>query len=297
MQGFDLHLGHARSTGRELLERAAPLARALSDALCHVPNGRDHCGALHGIWSDLRLLGLAAEPQRHASFYADALGERARGGAAARVLVSGCADFGMLETAAAAYRAHDAVFDVTVVDRCATPALLCAWYGARIGVPVRTAVGDVIGYADRDPFDLICTHSLLTYPPLDGRRRLVANWRNLLRPGGVVVTVTRLASAAMAADADAERGRRFGDLVEQRRAQLGLERDPADLRARAERFANAQVSHPVGTEADVRDLFESHGFDVTRLDVHHVDGAMNAREPIAGAARTGAYAEIVAVRR
>ena len=101
----------------------------------------------------------------------------------------------------------------------------------------------------------------------------------------------------MASEADAERARRFGDLVEQRRAQLGLDRDPADLRARAERFANAQLSHPVGNEADVRELFETQGFEVTRLDVRNLEGTMNAREPIGGAARTGAYAEIVAVRR
>jgi SAM-dependent methyltransferase len=280
-----------------LLERSASLARSISDALCRVPNGRDHCGALHGIWGDLRLLGLAAEPQRHAAFYADVLGAYAAGGTASKVLISGCADFGMLETAVDAYRARDAVLDATVVDRCPTPALLCAWYGTQVGVPVRTAAADVQSYADRDPFDLICTHSLLTYPALEGRRRLVANWRRLLRRGGVVVTVTRLAATPMAADADDERARRFAELVTQRCVEVGLERDPADLRARAQRFANAQISHPVGGERDVRELFEAQGFDVARLDVAHLEGALNTLEPIGGAARTGAYAEIVAVRR
>ncbi|HET6474059.1 MAG TPA: hypothetical protein VFG38_19635, partial [Pseudomonadales bacterium] len=53
-----------------LLRRTVPLARHLADALCRAANGRDHCGALHGVWPELRMLGLAAEPSRHAAFYA-----------------------------------------------------------------------------------------------------------------------------------------------------------------------------------------------------------------------------------
>jgi SAM-dependent methyltransferase len=280
-----------------MLERSAPLARSLSDALCRTPNGRDHCGALHGIWSELRLLELAAEPARHASFYADALGTCAASGSSARVLVPGCADWGMLATVAAAYRDHQARLDVTVVDRCPAPVLLCGWYGSEVGLPVRTAVGDVSSWGEADAFDVICTHSLLTYPALEERRRLVANWRRLLRPGGVVVTVSRLTTDHMPIDVDDARARRFGDLVAQRRAEVGLDRDPVDLRARAERFAKAQVSHPVGTEADLRELFERQGFAVSRLDVRRLEGMMSAREPVGGAARTGAYGEIAAVRR
>ena len=279
-----------------LLERAAPLARALSDLLCHTPNGRDHCGALHGIWSDLRLLGMAAEPARHARFYADALGARVVKNAG-RVLISGCADWGMLETVLLTYQRHCVGLDVTVVDRCATPTLLCAWYGAHMGLPVRTAVADVGQYADHQPFDVICTHSLLTYPALDGRRQLVANWYRLLQPGGAVVTVTRLSSETVSPDGNEDRAQRFGELVAQRCAERGLVRDLGELRRRAVRFAMAQVSHAVGNEADVRELFEQAGFDVTRLDVVQLDGVISTREPVGGAARGGVYAEIVAVRR
>jgi SAM-dependent methyltransferase len=284
----------ADAATRTLLERGAPLLRSISDALCRTPSGRDHCGALHGVWADLRLLGLAAEPSRHATFYSQALRERAADGASARVLVAGCADWGMLDTVAAAYR--NAPLNATVVDRCATPVLACAWYGAETGLTVRTAVGDVADWGEAASFDLICTHSLLTYAALDGRRRLVANWQRLLRPGGVVVTVSRLATEPMSGDVDA-RARRFAELAVQRCKQTHLERDPTALRARAERFARAQVSHPVGTEADLRELFEEQGFAVTRLEVRQLEGTMGAREPVGGAARTGAYGEIVAVRR
>jgi SAM-dependent methyltransferase len=282
-------------SARLRLEKSAALARMLAQHVCHTPNGRDQCGALHGIWPDLRLLELAAEPARHASFYAQALGKCAASGDSRRVLVAGCADWGMLETVVAAY--CDAPLDLTVVDRCATPVMLCAWYGSEIGLPVRTAVGDVITWGEPQTFDVICTHSLLTYPAIEGRTRLVANWARLLRPGGAVVTVSRLTSEPMPAEIDEAQARRFGDLVVERCGRLGLDRDVAALRARAERFAKAQVSHPVGAEADLRELFERRGFDVERLDVRHLAGMMPAREPVGGAARTGAYGEIVAVRR
>jgi SAM-dependent methyltransferase len=276
----------------QLLERSAPLARSLADAICTTPNGHDHCGALHAIWPDLRLLKLAAEPARHAQFYRESLEPRAA--SAAAVLVSGCADWGMLETVADAYRG--APLDVTVIDRCTTPLLLCAWYGAEVGMPVRTVRADAIRFDEYDAFDVVCTHSLLTYYPLDGRRQLVANWRRLLRRGGAVVTVTRLAQTPVPDEAIKGRAERFGQLALERLAQSGIDRDAAMLRARAERFAVAQVSHPVGDERDVRTLFEGHGFDVIRLGVRQLEGTMGP-DPVGGAARSGTYAEIVAVKR
>jgi len=282
--------------GAPLLEESALLGQQLSDALCRTPVGDDHCGALHGLWGDLRLVGFAAEPDRHADFYAEALGACAATGASNRVLVSGCADWGMLATVGAAWRRSGEALDVTVVDRCPAPVLLCAWYGAQIGLPVRTAVADIAQYREERPFDLICTHSLLTYPPLEARRRLVANWRRLLRPGGAVVTVTRLSTERAARDDDKEHARRFAEALAQRCADAGLERDPIDLRTRAERYVRAQASHPVGDESDLRALFEQQGFALTRLDTRELAGVLPGRERVGGAARSGRYGEIVAVR-
>ncbi|HTO58100.1 MAG TPA: class I SAM-dependent methyltransferase [Pseudomonadales bacterium] len=279
-----------------LLRRTAPLARHLADTLCRSPNGRDHCGALHGVWPELRMLGLAAEPSRHAAFYANALGARAEAGGA-RVLVSGCADWGMLETVVSAYRRRGAALDVTIVDRCPTPVLLCAWYGAEIGVPVRTAVGDVVEWGESESYDVVCTHSLLTYPASAARGRLVENWRRLLRPGGAVVTVSRLTNEEADTTVDDARVRAFGDVAVTRLDRVVGDYDAEQLRARVERFAKAQVSHPVGTANDVRALFEDRGFDVGQFDVRRLEGAMSAGQRVGGAARTGEYGEIVAVRR
>ena len=206
----------------------------------------------------------------------------------------------MLETVVAAYGSGRAGLDLTVVDRCPVPVLMSARYGAEAGYPVRTLVTDLLDYREAESCDVICTHSLLTYPPLEGRQRLVANWHRLLRPGGAVLTVSRLSTEPRAAGdraADrAMRARAFGDLAVERCRRLGLARDPTNC-GRAERFALAQVGHPVGDEADLRTLFEQQGFEVVRLDVRTLDGSGGTPQPIMGAARGGVYGEIVAVRR
>jgi SAM-dependent methyltransferase len=281
------------------LERSARLAAALAPELCRTPNGNDDCGALHGIWPLLRRLGLAAEPSRHDAFYRSALGAIAAAGDASRVLVAGSADWGMLELIADVYHTHGAWLDATVVDRCPTPALLNAWYGTELGLAVRTGASDLIRYAADAPFDVICTHSLLGYPAQAERGELVANWRRLLRPGGAVVTVTRLSAEAHPAP-DPEQARRraadFGDEVLRRWRSLGDAGDEADLRRRAERFSLAQVSHPVGDAAVLRTLFEARGFAVVRLDERSIDAGSASAQAVAGAARSGVYGEIVAVR-
>ncbi|NJN51943.1 MAG: hypothetical protein HC809_09380 [Gammaproteobacteria bacterium] len=83
----------------------------------------------------------------------------------------------------------------------------------------------------------------------------------------------------------------------QRCLELGL-RDGLDgLRARAERFAVAQVSHRIGNETDLRSLFEQQGFEVVQLNVRRLRGMAGDRSAVTGAARSNAYAELVAVRR
>ncbi len=282
----------------ETIAHSAVLARGIADVVCTTPVGHDTCGALHGVWLDLRRLGLAADPDRHAAFFAEAVDDRIAHADAQRVLVAGCADWGMLATVARAYAQRARALDVSVVDRCPTPAMLCAWYASRIALPVRTIVADLVQFAPEGAFDLVCTHSLLTYADLAGRQQLVANWHRMLSPGGAVVTVSRLdLESVQAPGAMSERARGFGDLVLERCGELGIDAGEGDLRARAERFAVAQISHRIGNDHDLRTLFETQGFDVVRLDVRRLEGMTGRRADVTGAARRNAYGELVAVRR
>jgi SAM-dependent methyltransferase len=278
-----------------LLRESAPLARALADRCCHSQVGHDGCVALHGIWQDLRLLGLAADPDRHAAFFAAALGAAA--GDSPRVLITGSADYGMLATVHAAFHAAGRRLEPTVVDLCATPLMLCSWYGAQARLAVRTVAGDVSRYHDAARFDLICTHSLLRYFAVEQRPALLRHWAGLLRPGGRIITVTRLDEdgapfvSASAAHAD-------GFVARVRAAAAGADPGslPADLDARARRFALAPVSHPMGGPDEVRALFSQAGLRIERLDVSGLGGTLGGQEAAPGTARGARYAEIVAIR-
>ncbi|MEM1346466.1 MAG: class I SAM-dependent methyltransferase, partial [Pseudomonadota bacterium] len=50
---------------------------------------------------------------------------------------------------------------------------------------------DILAY-EGAPFDVILAHSFLNQFPPAGKRALLAGWRRLLRPGGHVLTSTRL---------------------------------------------------------------------------------------------------------
>jgi len=277
------------------LEETSTLARLLGDHVCE--SGEGSCQALHGIWPDLRLLGLAAGPDRHIDFFTSAIGECASHRDATRVLIAGCADWGMLATVATIYSTHTRELEVTVIDRCATPLLLCAWYGAQIALPVRTIVADLITHCEPEQYDLICTHSLLTYPTDAAREQLVANWFRMLRPGGAVVTVTRLQPTPTIAASARQRAQQFGDLVLERYRGSGLQRDELDLRARAERFALAQAGHPIADAHTLQSLFETRGFTISRLEMREIGSPNNAVEPVMGAARSGIYAEIISIKK
>ena len=280
-----------------LLRESAPLARALADRCCRSQVGHDSCLALHGVWQDLRLLGLAADPDRHAAFFAGELGGAAAEGNSARVLITGSADYGMLATVHAAFHAARMRLEPTVVDLCATPLMLCSWYGARTGLAVRTVAGDVSRYIDPAPFDLICTHSLLRYFSAQQRPALLRHWAGLLRPGGRIITVTRLDDAgAPFVSASADHAERFVTRVQEAAADADPASLPVDLETRARRFALAPVSHPMGGPDEVRALLGEAGLRIERLDVSGLGGTLGGAEAAPGTARGARYAEIVAIR-
>lgn len=280
----------------EPLEETAGDARRLAARHC------DGCAWYHGAWQYLRILGVAAAPDRHAGFLHDALGALARRPGTGRVLVSGSADYGMLAHVVRAYEAAGAALDPTVVDRCETPTLLCQDYGKRTGVVVGTGVADILDYHAAGPFDVAVTHSFLSQFSAADRPRLIARWWALLRPGGTVVTTTRITPSAAAgggrlAFSDAQATVFCGhvrDEAERRRDVLDL--GPDELEAAAREYTRRLVLHPTRSVEEVTRLFEEGGFTVDRLDVRTVPGTVRGGASGPGTSQTATYAEIVATR-
>lgn len=283
-----------------LLGQSSRWSGQLAEQVCGSGLGEGSCADFHAPWQVLRKLGLAAGPERHETFFRTELARQAVAGSR-RVLIAGSADFGMLEIVHRAFGDH--LLEPTVVDLCATPLMLCAWYGAMTGLPVRTVLGDLNepdmrragaspALPEDEEFDLITTHSLLRYFDLADRQRLLRNWYHRLRPGGAVVTVTRLSSSVSAvSEAQANQ---FVECVLDAASAQRCELPARQLRDWAGRFVRAGHSHPTGSAEEVRAAFEGAGLNVQRLDVRTLEGAVGASAP--GTAQAADYAEIVAVR-
>lgn len=184
-------VGGTKSPDAAWLRPAAEAVGALADAHC-APG----CHAYHAAWPLLRLYGvLPAVARDHAALLA-ALREQAEAGAA-RLLVTGAADFGILAYVIAAYAEVGRRAEVTVVDRCETPLVLNRRYGAEHGWEVTTATDDVRTFAGRD-FDLVVAHNFLNFFAAAERVDVVDGWRRALRPGGAALVFANLKPAAPA---------------------------------------------------------------------------------------------------
>jgi 2-polyprenyl-3-methyl-5-hydroxy-6-metoxy-1,4-benzoquinol methylase len=251
------------------LRDSAPLAYCLALRLCgDAPNGGT-CGWNHGLWQYLRLFGLITTPEHHARFYAEVFAAAAAADdGPVRVLISGAADYGMLAQVLAAFSAAGRMPAVTVLDACETPLELCRWYAARHGCTIQTSRSNILDYVTTDRFDIVCTHSFLGQFDDQDRKRLVAKWFELLKPGGRAATVNRVRPGRGGARVGftSEQAQLFVAEVAGHVERVAL---PADVRApvlldMAREYSEKFGAWPVDSEVDIQTLFEGAGF---RVDV------------------------------
>ncbi len=287
---------------QEPLADSAPLARRIAARCCRRdPATGETCAWYHGLWQYLRLLDIGTVPGDHGAFFADALraplGERPR----PRILISGAADYGTLAQVLRACRRAGTDADITVVDICATPILLCRWYARRTSTRLATTVADILDYAAPAPFDMVCTHSFLGNFDGAARRRLVARWRDLLRPGGRVVTVNRIraADSPVLTSFTPEQTEALLDRLRTAAARgaPGLDLDGERLLAMARAYAERKRTFTVRSPDEMRALFTDNGFAVERFEAGAIDPASPG--PLQGPTIRGGsvYGMIVATRR
>jgi hypothetical protein len=293
--------GGASAELTEPLMLSVPVTRILAPVLCR-PDGpaRETCRWTHGVWPYLRLFRMAPAPDRHARFLFEALGALARTGEFPRVLISATCDYAMLAHLVYAYGREKAALDVTVVDRCETPLALCRWYAKLIGRRVETQAADIFRYQASAPFDVICTDSLLSRFPSGRRRALAARWRALLRPGGKVITATRLEpdwTPPMACYTTRQK-RLLGERVQQlaQRWREFLHVDPRELAADARRVARETRTYSLRSRPEVETLFMRAGFSFDRFTLAHVAEYRSNRDPGTRRRRNRMFAQIVASR-
>lgn len=278
-----------------LLELSAPLARRLAGRLC-----TGECRWYHGLWQYLRLLGLIDPMPRHAAFFERALRAAAGGLRGPRVLVCGAADASMFSQVMQGLRAPGVRPAITVIDLCGTPLAVNRWYAARAAGRVSTRRVDVLDHSPGEAYDAICTHALFGRFAPSERPELLARWHALLRPGGIVATVTpiRPGSARRLVGFSHQQARAFAtvvrDAAERRAAPLSV--PPTELGGMALEYARRHRVHRVESPDALRGLFEAAGFRVAHVSLvaaSRVPGRAFSGPTVAGSAP---YARIVATR-
>lgn len=254
--------GAAEPAVPEDLADAARVAPALAAAHCRTDADGRTCAWYHGSWPVLRALGVINSPGSDDDFLLRALAQGIAAGAR-RVLVSGAADAGMLARVTSVLPAGEDV-RISMLDYCRTPLELGRRHAAARGIAIETVCADILDYEDAAGFDLLCTHSFLTFFAPADRQRLLRRWWRLLRPGGRVVTAQRIRPGetdAITRFPPAEIAR-LADAAE-RSAQAGGERlglSPAQARALALGYASNHRTHLIGSDAELHSLFAGAGF-------------------------------------
>ncbi len=249
---------------------SAPLAARLATELCGTdPDTGESCAWNHGFWQYLRVLGLVTTPAHHWEFFRRGFDMVDGGGGQPRVLISAAADYSMLVQVLRAFAARNVTPRVSVVDVCGTPLALNEWYAKRAGVAIECSRANILDYHPDAPYDVVCSHAFLGQFPPSSRPELTGKWRDLLRPGGLAVTVNRIRP-------DGGPGRTgfttmqaqgFCAAVAREAEQAGhqLKVAPAELARMAAEYAARQSGYSVTRIEEVAELFETAGFSLAHL--------------------------------
>jgi hypothetical protein len=258
---------------RDLLVESAPLMEQWSEQECtrkseggmeewakdNHPDTDDNCDCAwyHGTWQYLRLLDMVAVPEWHRDFYNQALGNILKRKPDANVLISAAADYGMLAMLHQAMELTGSSPKVIIYDICKTPLRACQWYADRHSISIETKCENLLtSPIPEAPFDLIVTDEFFTVLKTEYKPLISKRWKELLKPGGSVVTVAMMGNATTP-----ELRRRYAE-----RARQLLEATNGDYLSsqptfckeavvdRFVAFAELHTRHMVASESEVHTL-------------------------------------------
>lgn len=166
----------------EPLQRLARLAWDHAPSLCDPHHG---CMNYHRTWGLVRLISLEGALPGASAFFIQEIAKRIAGGAR-RILISGCADTGLLAVVAQAMWRAGEMAQLVIVDRCKTPLQQCRDYADVLELPVAFHEGDV-RELEIEPVDVVIAHSFLLFFPEPDRQQVIDSWARNTRLGGTVL--------------------------------------------------------------------------------------------------------------
>jgi hypothetical protein len=214
-------------------------------------------------------MGLASSATQRREFYQQTIRAFIATRNAPRILIAGTADYAMLAHVLAVFDGRSPRPSITVADVCETPLHLNRWYAGRIGATIETARSDLLDYAPAGTFDLICTDSILSRFAPGKWPVLAARWHGWLRPGGLLVTSSRLrpddgpGKIGFPADQVAAFQQAVLRIATEKRSLLSI--DPTELAYHAGVYARRQFNYPVRSLTEIRTLFGDAGFGFDQL--------------------------------
>lgn len=264
----------------DLPRRAAVLAERWAPTQCRSAMHGQDCSWYHAAWPMLRAIGVVQGVDGDAAFFHDAIAGLARRGD--RVLVTAAADHAILAIVLDAYRSRHAEPQVTVVDQCPTALSLNRWYGRWQGARIATTLADIVAFEPGARFDLVTTHSILSFIPAELRPRLYANWRSLLARGGHLVIAQAVRPGAHAGDARAFAQAEVDAFVARTQARAGavdIGLPTAGITALAKRFAMHKTALVVDSADAIVSGLEQAGFEVVRVEQQQRESTYASASP------------------
>ena len=280
----------------EPLQSLARLAWDHAATLCKPQHG---CTNYHRTWSLIRLISLDAALPGASAFLIEEIATRIAGGAR-RILVSGCADTGLLAVVVQAMRRAGQLAQVVIVDRCKTPLEQCRVYAESLGLPVEFHECDVRDL-EIEPVDVVIAHSFLLFFPEPDRQHVIDSWARMTRPGATVLMFTAISPDDKTHPVRLDRASIPGRAASL--ATAALERgwhqeERADLESDVARFwhESAGIAKTPHTTADslLRGL-ERAGFSVLQVIPRVQESSTNGPLGV-NASHTDNRAELIAVR-
>lgn len=175
-------------TADPLLREVSRLAVEWSATCCAAAAGRGTgCDWYHAAWPLLRLAGTVSGAHGEGAFFKSALPVCAAGFTAPRVLICGAADHAMQDIVIDALDDKAAASSITVVDRCETPLRINRLAAERSGRRIDTITSEILDLKGDAAFDIITTHSILSFVTPAQRKEVFSVWHRLLAPGGWLV--------------------------------------------------------------------------------------------------------------
>ena len=251
---------------------------------------RENCSWYHTSWQYLRLLDLVSTPFWHNDFYIKHIQQEMTVRNANRILISGAADFGMLQHVYKASKEITIKPDITILDLCRTPLDICRWFLDRYmsDYSINFVQKDAKNTDFKDgTFDIIVTDAFLTRFKESDRKEFVDEWARILKRSGVIITTIRLNNGK-----NREMKSKLGDVRQYiQKAEVKLKKKELllplkdKIKDKAKLYAENIISYPFRDEDAIKKIFCN--FEVT-IEVGKTPGEM---------AEQTTYARVVARKK